>query len=95
MTYDHDVNSMMKLKKIELIKLIINLSKERDELFDINQNLKQEIEEIETYEEEFYKLEEIIDLISRIKTERERASWGVSLARDNEIKLTEKLLDHV
>lgn len=92
---DLDVNAMMKLKKMELIRIINNLSRERDELFHQKESLKEELDEVETYEDEFYQLEEIKDILERIKTEKERASWGVSLARETEVELTEKLFDYI
>lgn len=91
----YTINGLMKLKKHELCALLINERERADIEFDRAENAIQELDEVETHEDEFLELEEIKDLINRIKTEKERSSWGVSLARETEAELTQKLLDYV
>ena len=91
----YTINGLMKLKKYELCALLINERERADIECDRAENAIQELDEVETYEEESFELMEIKDLIQRIKTEKERASWGISLARETEAELTQKLLDYV
>jgi hypothetical protein len=84
----------MKLKKIELIKMIDNLQRENDHLVDDNDLLKDELNEVETYEDEFYELQEIKDLLDLIKIAKERDYLGVATAREDFEKAFDKLLDY-
>ncbi len=88
------MNSLMKLKKIELIKMIDNLQRENDHLVDDNDLLKDELNEVETYEDEFYELHEIKDLLDLIKIAKERDYLGVATAREDFEKAFDKLLDY-
>jgi len=88
------MNSLMKLKKIELIKMIDNLQRENDHLVDDNDLLKDELNEVETYEDEFYELQEIKDLLDLIKIAKERDYLGVATAREDFEKAFDKLLDY-
>jgi cell shape-determining protein MreC len=84
----------MRTKKIELIKMIDNLQRENDHLVDDNDSLKDELNEVETYEDEFHELQEIKDLLDLIKIAKERDFLGVATAREDFENAFDKLLTY-
>jgi len=88
------MNSLMRTKKIELIKMIDNLQRENDHLVDDNDSLKDELNEVETYEDEFHELQEIKDLLDLIKIAKERDFLGVATAREDFENAFDKLLTY-
>ena len=87
--------NLMRLKKEDLTSMIINLIQEKDELYDQKENLIVEIENIETYEDEYYELGEIKDIISRIRECDERIDLGILSDIDEKEKLMDKLLTYI
>ena len=88
------MNFLMRTKKIELIKMIDNLQRENDHLVDDNDSLKDELNEVETYEDEFHELQEIKDLLNLIKIAKERDYLGVATAREDFENAFDKLLTY-
>jgi cell shape-determining protein MreC len=84
----------MRTKKIELIKMIDNLQKENDHLVDDNDSLKDELNEVETYEDEYHDLQEIKDLLNLIKIAKERSYLGVATAKEDFESAFDKLLTY-
>jgi hypothetical protein len=84
---------LMRLKKHDLASLVLKYQEERDILSDKVESLKEDIESIETYENEFYKLEEVKDIIWQFKTARERYFLGVESEKDTMENLMEKLME--
>jgi hypothetical protein len=84
----------MKLKKIELIRLYENEQQRADDHFDSMTRLQEELNEVETYENEFFELQEIKDLLDLIKIAKERDYLGVATAREDFEKAFDKLLDY-
>ena len=89
------MNSLMKLKKIELIAMINRLQEEKDILFDEKESLKDDLNSVETYEEEFHKLEELRDIIENIKIAKERHFLGVATAFEDFQKYNEALFNYI
>lgn len=81
------------MKKKDLVLLIGNLSRERDESIDELSSAREELSEIETYEDEFHQLEELKDLIENYKIANEREYLGVATAREDKENLLSKILD--
>jgi len=88
------MNSLMRLKKIELIRLIDMEKRRHDELFDRYEQTREELKDIETYEDEFHQLQEIKDLLNEMKIAKERESWGVITSREDFDKAFDKLMDY-
>ena len=86
-------NTLMRLRKSDLIDLLMNERERADIEFDRAERLQEEIDDMETYEVEFRQLEELKDLINNYKSAKERASLGVSHAREEESQLLDKILD--
>lgn len=87
------INELMRMKKKDLVLLIGNLSRERDESIDELSNAREELSEVETYEDEFYQLEELKGLIENYKIANEREYLGVATAREDKEKYLDKILD--
>lgn len=88
------MDALMRLRKKELISMINRLQDERDSLFDETQRLKEDIEETETYEDEFHQLEELKDCIDLLKISKERHFLGVATALEDIENLTDKILSY-
>ena len=88
------INTLMSMTKKDLVSIIENLSREKDELFDKAERLQEEIDDMETYEDEAAQLDELKDIINNYKIAKERAYLGVSYAREEESQLLEKILDY-
>jgi uncharacterized coiled-coil DUF342 family protein len=90
-----DFTGMMKLKKIDLIRLISKLSEERDILFDETETLKEEVRDLESQVSSDYDNEQLIDeakdIIERIKASKWKLDLGVMSEADEITKLTERL----
>ena len=74
--------------------MIDNLQRENDHLVDDNDSLKDELNEVETYEDEFHELQEIKDLLDLIKIAKERDFLGVATAREDFENAFDKLLTY-
>jgi hypothetical protein len=85
------MNSLMRLKKIELIELLEKEQQRADELFDENECLKDEINEIDTYEEEMQLFEKAQDIMGRIIDARIKLDLGVISEEEEINNLMEKL----
>jgi hypothetical protein len=84
----------MKLKKIELVQLYENEQQRADDHFDSMQRLQEELNEVETHEDEFFELQEIKDLLDLIKIAKERDFLGVATAREDFETAFDKLLTY-
>jgi beta-phosphoglucomutase-like phosphatase (HAD superfamily) len=89
------MDSLMKLKKRELIYLYGKEQQRADEQFDRAETLEKEKEELEEELEEKIGFEDTLDiakdLMERIKASRWKLSLGVESEREELEKLTEKL----
>lgn len=85
-------NELMRLRKHDLASLVLKYQEERDILADKVESLKEDIESIETYEDDFMKLEEIKNLIWKLKVARERHSYGVAGQEEEMQNILEKLM---
>lgn len=84
----------MKLKKIELVELYESEQQRADEECDRAERLQDGLNEVETYEDEFFELQEIKDLLGLIKIAKERDYLGVATAREDFEKFFDKLMDY-
>lgn len=80
-----------RLTKAELIELYENEQQRADELFDENECLKDDIANIETYEEEMQLFEEAQDIMGRIIDARIKLDLGVMSEAEEINNLMEKL----
>lgn len=87
------MNSLMKLKKIELIRLYENEQQRADEQHDIAEQLREELDDIETYEDESHSLDIAKDIMARIKDARFKLDLGVMSEAEEIVKLMDKLED--
>lgn len=88
------VNTLMSMTKKDLVAIIENLSREKDEIFDKAETLKEELNEVETYEEEFHQLEKILDTIDNFKIARTRLDLGIESEREYVEKYLYEILDY-
>lgn len=84
-------SQLMKMKKSDLVDIIDNLSRERDEAIDQLENARTELDEIETYEDEFHSFEIAKDIIERLKHARDKFDLGVISEAEEIEKLNYKL----
>lgn len=84
-------NELMKMKKKDLIVMIGNLSRERDEVIDELASAREELAEVETYEDEFHSFEIAKDIIERLKSARYKLDLGVMSEQEEIEKLNYKL----
>ena len=84
---------LMRLRKTELVELFENERQRADEQHDRAENLQEELDNIETYEDDYMKLEEVKDLIWRFKVARERYFFGVESEKETMEQLMEKLME--
>ncbi len=80
-----------RLTKAELIELYENEQQRADELFDENECLKDDIANIDTYEEEMQLFEEAQDIMGRIIDARIKLDLGVMSEAEEINNLMEKL----
>jgi phosphoglycolate phosphatase-like HAD superfamily hydrolase len=92
-TKGNKMNSLMKLKKIELIRLYENEQQRADEQHDIAEQLREELDDIETYEDESHSLDIAKDIMARIKDARFKLDLGVMSEAEEIVKLMDKLED--
>lgn len=85
------VNTLMSMTKKDLVSIIENLSRERDELFDELTRVREDLNEVETYEDEFHSLEIAKDLMGRIKDSKFKLDLGVETEREEIAKCLDKL----
>ena len=88
---DLDFKQLMRMNKKDLIGLITNLSEERDKEFHRAESALDELNDTETYEDDFHTLKECKDIMERIKNARWKLSLGVESEREDLEKLMEKL----
>ena len=88
------VNTLMSMTKKDLVSIIENLSREKDEIFDKAERLQDELNEVETYEDEFYRLEKILDTIDNFKIARTRLDLGIESEREYFEKYLYEILDY-
>jgi|LakMenEpi03Aug12_release.lakeMendotaPanAssembly.Ray.scaffolds.fasta_scaffold1719746_2 hypothetical protein len=86
-------NELMRLKKHDLASLVLKYQEERDILADKVESLKEEMNEIETHDAEFWKLHEVKNIIGQFKTARERYFLGVESEKETMESLMEKLME--
>ena len=87
------MNALMRLKKSELIDLYLSEQQRADEQHDIAEQLREELDDIETYEEEMQLFEEAQDIMARIKDARFKLDLGVMSEAEEIVKLMDKLED--
>lgn len=85
------INELMRMKKKDLVLLIGNLSRERDEAIDELANAREELSEVETYEDEFHSFEIAKDIMERIKNARYKLDLGVMSEAEEIEKLNYRL----
>ena len=85
----------MAMTKKELITIIENLSKERDEFFDEVVNLKDEITEKETFEVDSNTLIDVKNILYDLKEATDRISLGIPTAKDDFDRSFDKLMSHI
>jgi hypothetical protein len=92
------MNSLMKLKKIELINLYENEQQRADEQSNRAECLQEELDEaqsaLDLSNEDNLDLEEIRDLLNLIKIAKERDFLGVATAREDFENAFDKLLTY-
>ena len=81
----------LRLTKAELIKLYENEQQRADEQHDIAEQLREELDDIETYEEEMQLFEEAQDIMGRIIDARIKLDLGVMSEAEEINNLMEKL----
>ena len=84
----------MSMTKKDLVSIIENLSREKDELFDRAERLREEIYDMETYEEEATELEKLKATIDNFKIARTRLDLGIESEREYVEKYLYEILDY-
>jgi beta-phosphoglucomutase-like phosphatase (HAD superfamily) len=89
----YTINGLMRLKKTELVQLFENERQRADEQYDRAEILKEDLDNMETYEEESIQLDEVKDLVCQLKTARVRYFLGIDSERETMENLLEKLME--
>lgn len=89
----NDYKSLMRLRKKDLIGMLLTERERADNQFDRAERLSDDLRELEDYENDVLVLDVLKDLIEQYKIENDRESWGVSFAREEKDRLLGKILD--
>lgn len=85
---------LKKMTKAELIQECLNQRERGDIEYDKYCNAQDELNSVETYEDEFYLLEEIRDLIGRMRISKERYDSGILTELEEYNELIEELFTY-
>lgn len=86
--------TLMRMTKAQLIEECLNQQQRADEEHDKFCNAQDELDDVETYEEEFYELEEVKKLIYKARTSHMRyLELGVKSEKEEFEKLLAELLE--